>query len=108
MIVCRYQSLNIWNRMTISTFDNDILYVIRYEVVYCVSYLTSCMCAGAIFCYNKESRTTRTSTTTWRDNFLLGIRSSSHQAQQLSVRETLSWVQWCNEDVDGAAPPDVE
>ena len=35
------------------------------------------------------------STTTWRDDFMLGTRSSSHQAQPSSVLETLSWVQWC-------------
>jgi hypothetical protein len=44
---------------------------------------------------NTQTSRTRTSTTTWRDVFVFGTRSSSHQAQQSSVWETLSWVQCC-------------
>jgi hypothetical protein len=43
---------------------------------------------------NTQTSRTRTSTTTWQEDFVLGTRSSSHQAQPLSVRETLSRGQW--------------
>ena len=56
-IVCLFfdikGNINIWYRY----LNNDILYVILYDVVHYVSYLMLCLYAGVMLHYNKDFTT---------------------------------------------------
>jgi hypothetical protein len=117
LIVPRY---TVFQRSSLPTFSCVLLSVrTTGRTVTTHAYLVSWTRTSKEHLKHMQTSRTKTSTTTWRDNFMLGTRSSSHQAQPLSVRETLNWVSVCSVDpaevtslwevqvegVVGAAPP---